>query len=176
MIVERPSQLQNGMALLVCLVLMLIITIIASEAMQSATLQERMAGNAKETNLAFQAAEAALRDAELVLDGNTVGPFDGSNGMYESCAGGSQSRSGCSSPDWKDYHSEGWQAMNNFNENAAKQPEFIIQRMAADQVHNEVLDADMAIPGVGYYRIIARGFGASDRSMVVLSTTYRREE
>ncbi|WP_373093081.1 PilX N-terminal domain-containing pilus assembly protein, partial [Zhongshania sp.] len=48
---------QSGAALIVSLVFMLILTIISIASMQTATLQERMAGNMKDNTIAFQAAE-----------------------------------------------------------------------------------------------------------------------
>ncbi|MGC9456385.1 MAG: pilus assembly PilX family protein [Halothiobacillaceae bacterium] len=49
------------------MILLLVMTILGITAMQSTTLQERMAGNMKDRNAAFQAAEAALREAEEVI-------------------------------------------------------------------------------------------------------------
>lgn len=167
---------QRGMVLLVSMVFMLIITIIASEAMQSANLQERMAGNAKDVNLAFQAAEAALREGEAVLAGVNVGPFNGSGGMYESCPDPSDDRQACSSPDWNAYNSSGWSSVADFNDSAAKQPEFIIEQMASSLAGSDSLDFGQVVPTAGFYRVIARGYGASDRTMVVLTTSYRRED
>ncbi|MBD2859874.1 hypothetical protein IB286_12760 [Spongiibacter sp. KMU-158] len=172
----QPLRKQAGMVLLVSLVFMLIITIIGSEAMLSATLQERMAGNTKESSLAFQAAEASLREAEQVLAGVNVGPFNGTLGMYQSCPDAADERDACDSPDWQDYDSTGWVSVANFDSKAAKQPEYIIERMTSSQVGVEVLDSDRVVPTAGFYRVLARGYGASNRSMVVLSTTYRRED
>src|SRR5690606_23521558 len=69
---------QAGSALLICLIFMLLLTIIGVGAMQSATLQERMAGNSRDQNLAFQAAEAALRAGEQRLQGSLVPVFNNS--------------------------------------------------------------------------------------------------
>jgi len=54
-------QRQTGAALIVSLVLLLIMTVLGVTAMRTTTLQERMAGNLRDNNLAFQDAEAALR-------------------------------------------------------------------------------------------------------------------
>lgn len=55
---------QSGAVLLVALVMLLLLTILGAAAMRDTNLQERMAGNMRDHNLAFQAAEAALRFAE----------------------------------------------------------------------------------------------------------------
>ncbi|MEW6176401.1 PilX N-terminal domain-containing pilus assembly protein [Stutzerimonas frequens] len=55
---------ERGAVLLVALVMLLLLTILGAAAMRDTNLQERMAGNMRDHNLAFQAAEAALRFAE----------------------------------------------------------------------------------------------------------------
>jgi type IV pilus assembly protein PilX len=58
---------QRGMALLVSLVFLLLLTLIGLSSMQSATLQEKMAGSVALRNLSFQSAEAALRVGESAV-------------------------------------------------------------------------------------------------------------
>lgn len=55
---------QRGIALFLVLVFLVILTLIGVFAMQGVTLNERVARNQLDRNIAFQAAEAALRDAE----------------------------------------------------------------------------------------------------------------
>ncbi|MEO4047230.1 PilX N-terminal domain-containing pilus assembly protein [Pseudomonas sp. CAU 1711] len=55
---------QDGMALFVSLIFLLLLTIIGVAAMQNAGLQEKMAGNVKIKNETFQLAERALREGE----------------------------------------------------------------------------------------------------------------
>jgi type IV pilus assembly protein PilX len=58
---------QEGAVLVVSLLLLLIMTLLALGASQSTKLQERMAGNQRDMELALQSAEAGLRKAEEVL-------------------------------------------------------------------------------------------------------------
>ncbi|WP_223500378.1 PilX N-terminal domain-containing pilus assembly protein [Pseudomonas sp. BF-R-24] len=58
---------QRGMALLVSLVFLLLLTLIGLSSMQSATLQEKMAGSVALRNQSFQRAEAALRVGESTV-------------------------------------------------------------------------------------------------------------
>lgn len=60
----RTVAAQRGSALILSLVFLVIMTLIAVSAMRDTTLQERMAGNLRDRSLAFQAAEASLRDGE----------------------------------------------------------------------------------------------------------------
>ncbi|WP_260962941.1 pilus assembly PilX family protein [Pseudomonas citri] len=55
---------QRGMALLVSLVFLLLLTLIGLSSMQSATLQEKMTSSVMLRNQSFQLAEAALRMGE----------------------------------------------------------------------------------------------------------------
>lgn len=62
------SHSQRGMALLVSLVFLLLLTLIGLSAMQNATLQEKMAGSVSLRNQSFQSAEAALRAGESEVE------------------------------------------------------------------------------------------------------------
>ena len=65
---------QSGVALVTGLIFMVVLTIIVISALRSATLEERMAANARNRQVALQAAEAVLRDAETTL--LAAAPFD----------------------------------------------------------------------------------------------------
>lgn len=58
---------QKGAALVISLMFLLVLTIIGIASVSTTSLQERMANNTREQNLAFMAAEAALRDGEAWL-------------------------------------------------------------------------------------------------------------
>src|SRR6185369_1498016 len=51
-------------SLVVALLMLLVMTVLGIAAMQVTRLEERMAGNSRDVNLAFQGAEAGLRDSE----------------------------------------------------------------------------------------------------------------
>lgn len=58
---------QKGMVLLVSLVFLLLLTLVGVSSMQSATLQEKMAGSVTLRNKSFQTAEAILRLGESAI-------------------------------------------------------------------------------------------------------------
>lgn len=62
---------QRGAALVISLLLLLVMTLLGLGASQSTRLQERMAGNQRDQELALQGAEAALRDAEQNVSPNS---------------------------------------------------------------------------------------------------------
>lgn len=58
---------EKGAVLIVALLFLVMLTLLGVTAMTGSTMEERMAGNARDTSVAFQAAEAALRDARRDL-------------------------------------------------------------------------------------------------------------
>jgi len=65
-----PSR-QQGTALIMAMVVLVILTILGMSAMRSSVLEVRMAGNIQDSTIAFQAAESGLAKAL-----NTGGSFD----------------------------------------------------------------------------------------------------
>ena len=60
---------QSGISLVIVMIFLVILSILGITAMQGSTLSSRIARNEADRNLAFQAAEAAVRDAELDIKG-----------------------------------------------------------------------------------------------------------
>ena len=58
-----PGGRQRGVVLIETLLFLVILTMLGVTAMSGTTMEERMAGNARDGSIALQAAEAALRDA-----------------------------------------------------------------------------------------------------------------
>ena len=83
---------QQGMVLLVALVMLLLITMIGVSSMQNATMQEKMANSAQTRNTTFQAAEAALRVGENAVAATSY--------SLTACSG----VAGCAPPPASDYN------------------------------------------------------------------------
>ena len=64
---------QEGFVLIVGLVILGLLTMLALSSMRDTTTQEKMAGASRDSGLAFQAAESALRDAENCITATTPG-------------------------------------------------------------------------------------------------------
>lgn len=74
----RGLRRQSGAALVVVLMLLIVITLLGLASMRGAIMQERMAANTISRGHAFQAAEAGLRQAEIVIrDGAVTFPSSG---------------------------------------------------------------------------------------------------
>ncbi|MES2205720.1 MAG: PilX N-terminal domain-containing pilus assembly protein [Pseudomonadota bacterium] len=85
---------QHGSTLFIALTFLVVITLMGLSGMQTATLQERMAGGERDYSIALQAAEMGLRDAErdlLGVDYNNV-PVPGMTDGGVSCQPSSKGR------------------------------------------------------------------------------------
>lgn len=71
------ARAQRGVALIVVLLLLLVVTLLGLASMRGTLLQERMAANVRARGQAFQAAEAALREAETYAAAMPLVPDDG---------------------------------------------------------------------------------------------------
>jgi type IV pilus assembly protein PilX len=65
------SKRQKGAVLVIGLIILVVLTLLGIQGMRTNVAQERMASNMRERNVAFQAAESALRVGEA------TGPFNG---------------------------------------------------------------------------------------------------
>ncbi|MCK4742595.1 MAG: hypothetical protein KAT25_02110 [Sulfuriflexus sp.] len=74
---------QQGAVLIVSLIILLLMTIIGVSSMKTTTLEERMAGNMRDQNLAFQSAEAAIVEGETYLRDTVLIVTDGTAGLHD---------------------------------------------------------------------------------------------
>ncbi len=166
---------QAGAVLAVSLVFLVILTLVGVSAMQNTLLEEKMAGNVKDRNLAFQNAESAVREAELFIEGVvSLGNFNGSGGLYGLTD---------AEPDYgaaATWNTSGnhVQSPNDFGAYAS--PRYFIKQ------HTIVSGADAALNLSGYgdnkgsgditiFNITARGTGGGqDTAEVILRTYYGR--
>jgi type IV pilus assembly protein PilX len=92
--------------MIVSLVLLVIVTLLALGSLRGVVLQTRMSGTTTDRSLAFEAAEAALRDAErrAALVNSSSFPANGCSGGY--CA----TPTAATAPRWLDDAFTGWQS------------------------------------------------------------------
>ncbi|KRG62679.1 hypothetical protein ABB26_15465 [Stenotrophomonas humi] len=77
---------QSGAALIVVLMLLVVITLLGLASMRGAIMQERMAANTISRGLAFQVAEAGLRQAEIMVRDAAAISFPSSGCSNGRCA------------------------------------------------------------------------------------------
>jgi type IV pilus assembly protein PilX len=81
----KPVCNQSGTALFISLVILVIMTILGLSSMSNTVLETKMATNAQQRQIAYQAAEKALREAESWLRDNINSDIDvGSKFIYDS--------------------------------------------------------------------------------------------
>src|SRR5690606_5854567 len=159
---------EQGSALIVALVMLLLMTIIGLAGMQTTILQERMTANYHDRELAFQAAEAALREAENLLLKNAPASFPNSNGLYEI--------NHASRPDWPNNPTDTGGGVLTFEGDIAgvsQSPTYFIEQIDSIVPAGTELEAGRPVPAVAYFRITALGYGGSPDTTVVLTSVYQ---
>ncbi len=165
--VTIKPQFQTGSALIVSLVMLLLMTLVGLAGMQTTIMQERMSANLHDRELALQAAETALRDAENMIMSSPPTSFNNENGFYEV---NSDDR-----PDWGGGTKTSASTIEYSGtlDGLASQPEYFVEDIASLQPAGTSLEVGVAIPPVAFYRITARGVGGSPDAVVVLKSVFR---
>ncbi|RJG03968.1 pilus assembly PilX family protein [Noviherbaspirillum sedimenti] len=161
------SQRQRGAALITGLIIMVILTLLAVASMRTTIMEEKMAGNARDIDIAFQSAEAAIRAGEDVLNGATLPAFSTSGAHLTAAVRNDEY--------WLSTHNWGTSsiAYSGTLEGTSGNPRYVIEEMAAVPESGGSLKMG-AIEEKGIYRITVRGAGASPNAKVYLQSTYRR--
>ncbi len=173
-----PASATRGMALFISLVLLLVLTILGVSAVQTTSLETRMARNEHDLLLAFQSAESALRDAEALLDTITstaVFTSSGNNGLWAMPPVGAPNR-------WDDVNiwaTGSREAGTSVGDGVRTRPRFFIEHIATIEREENAYQIDdpyslVATDRVEMFRITAVGTGGTDRARVMLQTTYGR--
>ncbi|HSG91867.1 MAG TPA: pilus assembly protein [Pseudomonadales bacterium] len=173
--VPAGSARQRGVVLFLTLVILLMITMLGVSGAQVASLEERMAGGARDRDIAFQAAEAALARGEVFVAGLTdadLANFDlNQAGLYKPKTGDAD--------DW--WQTVDWSAdadlptVETAVDGVAAQPRYIVEYVrrvlaAGDSFSSSDVGAAAAAP-TDIFRITAYGWGGSNRAVVMLQTT-----
>lgn len=166
---------ESGGALVVSLLMLLVMTLIGVTAMQVTSLEEKMAGNMRDRNLAFQAAESALRGGETFLRSATSSAFNCTKGLYKvddyDCNGTPDNTRVWESVDW---NSSGALTYSGGTLAAlAASPRYIIEELAGPPQSGSSFEAGVPSDG-SYHRITARGVGGTANAVVLLQSTFRR--
>lgn len=165
-----PKRRQTGMALITGLIFMVVLTLLALAAMRTTTLEERMSGNARDRDLAFQAAEAALREGEQVLQGATLPTFAVGTSYTPRIAAGTLTTYWQSTHPWTtESVAIDWQP-----DGTSAAPRFVIEEMGATAGGGGGGLGFGALPDSGVYRVTARGVGSSANTVVILQAVFEQ--
>jgi type IV pilus assembly protein PilX len=196
------SRHQRGAALIVGLIMLLLLTLIGVAGMRDTLLQEKMAGNMRDREIALQAAESALRAGEAQLAQLTEPVFTNTNGLYDhntpaGLAAMQRKKSGVPVTEqvfWQQATS--WTAAKSITypfalDDVNNPPRYVIEKLTAAMstdkstytggtdpnfVTNITANVEVPDPHISYpdYRVTARGEGPTGDAIVILQATFRR--
>ncbi|MGF1546147.1 MAG: PilX N-terminal domain-containing pilus assembly protein [Thiotrichales bacterium] len=167
---------QQGFTLIVALIVLMVITLTAMSAVRSVTLEERMIANDRDRGLAFQAAEAAVRDGIAWLEaqgGPIVASGDGDLGVWTL---GSVALDELYTPafwvDTENLHDYPLSPALNVVAGVAEQPRFLVEELAFAPDDNDPATI-AARRGFFFYRITARGLGGTETARSLVQAFHR---
>jgi type IV pilus assembly protein PilX len=164
---------ESGVVLYTGLIFLLVLSLIVLSMLRGGTLEERMAANARNRQVAIQAAEAVLRDAEEQLFSTAayLSKFDSltmANGFYRAPASTATPRWKDSTFDWDSSTATRTFASADLKlDGVASAPKYIVEIITPPTRPNSTVPCSK-----GVANITARGVG-NDSSIVFLQTVYR---
>lgn len=176
----RPTR-QRGAVLIVSLLLLLVMTLLGLGASQSTRMQERMAGNQRDVELALQGAEAALRAAEDLLPSDAAIDLCSTRGSIcnaylENTLVNTSTQVALDlarqGDDWWNQWSQQHPLAASLTQ-LERPPQFVNERVA--RMRDTLSEGDPSIKVVReYYRSTARSRGLTNTAQVVVQSTYGR--
>jgi type IV pilus assembly protein PilX len=180
---------QQGAVLVISLIMLLVMTLIGITGMQTTVLEEKMAGNMRDQNLAFQAAESALRNGEMDTGAN----YSLTSSFLSTCANGLCLPSATAVPVWADpttTNPVNWSSSTNTIAYAsqtvgvavtniggiAAQPEYIVELLPEPPKapgQSLAKGKGSAIP-IETFRITARGVGGTTTASAMVQSIYKK--
>jgi len=169
---------EKGVVLFMSLVMLLIITVLGLSSVQTTSLQERMARNSRDANLAFQSAEAAIKAAEAIVSNYVVGEtFDG---LVLSEVGLFFENDYNSIQNWVGFD---WENGDFYTadalEGTAALPKYIVEVVKTVVAYDDTLNLNNIGQDTGsgrthMYRITAYGTGGTSTAHVMIQSTFGR--
>ncbi len=172
---------QQGAVLIVGLIMLLMMTVVGISAIKGSNLQELMMGNLRDKQIAFQAAEAGLRQGEDSVNTVNAPNMDGTvKGFMEQLADGS------SAPYWRNEYvwvKDGVANSVEANVNLTlteEKPRYAVEKLdvayvpGSDGRSVDVVGVRSA-PEIMVYRVTSRGVGVTENTVVYLQSLYRRQ-
>jgi type IV pilus assembly protein PilX len=169
---------QRGAVLIVSLLLLLVLTILAIGASQTTRLEERMAGNTRDLDMAFQGSEAGLRAAEqyiaatpslpTCLDPSSASCYVLDQGHFATTDLARQTEAW-----WRTNAKPFGTATTQEVQGVTEEPRFVIEEFQT--VTFSLVVGHGVPPGKTYYKSTAWSPGATPTSHSVVESVYSRE-
>lgn len=167
-------QRQRGAVLVTAMLLLMVLTIIGVTVMQLSRMQERMAGNSRDVNLAFQAAEGALRNGEMFISDQATRPITCSAAPCEVWLEGSLTGSVANKDEaWWDANGQDFDLEPIAD--LAEEPQTVIEELGFVRTDGGVVMGQEPPDGRDFYQVTSRSTGGSGQAQVVLQSTYTRK-
>lgn len=171
---RRDLKRSRGIALVMGLVFLMLLTLIGTTTMSVSTQQERASGNSRDYLNALEAAEASLRDCESILQGAAVPLIQNTAGLYDFVAVEPDEKELWQSIDWAD----NGKVRVTQNANASwpgGNPRCLIEAYGPIVgAGGGSLAAGKALEESGMYRVASRAQGLLPGTVVLLLSTYAR--
>lgn len=160
---------QRGATLIISLIILLVLALISVAGIRSAVLEERMVGNQRDVQLAFQAAEAALSHAEQVVADFSSTPLASDHPWLYNRAD--------NQPLWQQLDWQDTSQVGRYNGPAlgqlAQQPRHVAELLMSVSA-NDSLEVGAVDDSQQLYRITARAVGQSPNAVVIVQSIYRQ--
>jgi type IV pilus assembly protein PilX len=164
---------QSGAALAVSLIMLIMLAILSTAGIRTSILEEKMSQNLQNSEIAFQAAEVALKGAENWLMAMTTEPTPQSSCTTFPCVEVFDSSL------YPQELDNTWWASNSTTYSGTtvsgvhSNPQYIVEYLRF--VSDGGVQIGTGIPtGKHYYRITARGVGSSPQAVTILRATIAR--
>ena len=190
MMTIKTHKRQQGVVLLTGLIMLLLMTVVGLAAIRGSNLQETMAGNMRERQVAFQIAESGLREGEEFIETQNLEAmaFDGNVVSWQLPDMNQQSnQTNLGLPSLDQWDGDAWDArardaiLDLGDMNSGGPPQYLMEEMdipTQDQAKRDRSSIDTAglvdqqPPEV--YKVTSRGLSASNNAEAVVQTAYRK--
>lgn len=165
---------QRGIALVISLIILVIMTLLGMSAIRLITSEERMATNSYDRNLAFQATEATLKEIETLIETEVPTPAAGADcakiGSIMTCGLAAAS----ATPRWLDEDFDDWEDATAIGSGTlAITPKYFVEYLGNTFACRP---GDSSDPNnCKRYRITAQTAGTDGRASVTLQSIYATE-
>lgn len=163
---------QRGAVLITALVLLVVLTLLGLASMQNTILEERMAGNYRDRQIAFEAAEAALRAGEQRIADTAV-----FNALVWDSEGADTDHAYEGDGTLDPFTAAGEELTDaTVTTETVNPPVHLVERLPEIDMPESSLVKGFPEqpPKIRYYRTTARGQGKTTATEVVLQSTYFR--
>jgi type IV pilus assembly protein PilX len=193
----KSKRKQSGVVLVTALIFLIILLLLGTAVVNTTSTEEKMAQNARDSDIAFAAAEAALRDAELRITGAYQWPYNpvSASVFDDSCTNGwcdSRVTPPAVPIDTLDFFSSTGTGSNSVvigtatgspqvvSVSSAYQPKYLVELVCASAlpgvsmiINGNQNNTSAGCSGAAAFRITAKGHGRLPNTVVTVQEVYR---